>query len=138
MGVQNYRELIVWQKAMDLVTEVYCLTRLFPREELYGLTNQIRRAVVSIPSNIAEGQARQSTAEFRHFLSIAQGSRAEVDTQILIAIRLQYLTETQAQTALALLIELKKMLSVLQIRLTTVGSGQWAVGSGQGAVGSEK
>ena len=108
MCVQNYRELIVWQKAMDLVTEVYCLTRLFPREELYGLTNQIRRAVVSIPSNIAEGQARKSTAEFRNFLSIAQGSRAEVDTQILIAIRLQYLTETQAQTALALLMELKK------------------------------
>jgi four helix bundle protein len=117
MGVQNYRELIVWQKAMDLVTEVYCLTRLFPREELYGLTNQIRRAVVSIPSNIAEGQARKSTAEFRNFLSIAQGSRAEVDTQILIAIRLQYLTETQAKTALALLMELKKMLSVLQTRL---------------------
>ncbi len=108
MCVQNYRELIVWQKAMDLVTEVYCLTRLFPREELYGLTNQIRRAVVSIPSNIAEGQARKSTAEFRNFLSIAQGSMAEVDTQILIAIRLQYLTETQAQTALALLMELKK------------------------------
>ena len=80
VGVQDYHELIVWQKAMDLVMEIYRLTRAFPREELYGLTNQLRRAVVSIASNIAEGQARQSTAEFRNFLSIAQGSRAEVET----------------------------------------------------------
>jgi len=80
MAVQNYRELIVWQKSMDLVELVYQATKAFPKEELYGLTNQVRRAAVSIPSNIAEGQARQSTAEFKNFLSIAQGSRAETET----------------------------------------------------------
>ncbi len=117
MGVRDYRDLIVWQKAMDLVTEVYRVTRGFPREELFGLTSQVRRAVVSIPSNIAEGQARQSTAEFRHFLSIAQGSRAEVETQLLIAIRLHYTTEEEVQTATSLLTEIQKMLTVLQIRL---------------------
>jgi four helix bundle protein len=117
MGVRDYRELIVWQKAMDLVTEVYRLTRGFPREELYGLTNQLRRAAVSIPSNIAEGQARQSTAEFRNFLSIAQGSRAEVETQLLIAVRLQYATEEDFQAAASLLTEIQKMLAVLQTRL---------------------
>ena len=102
---------------MDLVTEVYPLTRAFPREELYGLTNQIRRAAVSIPSNIAEGQARRSTAEFRHFLSIAQGSRAEVETQLRIATRLEYIKETEAHTAFALLTEIQKMLAVLHQRL---------------------
>ena len=102
MAVKHYRELIVWQKSMDLVTQVYRLTRLFPREELYGLTNQIRRAAVSIPSNIAEGQARQSTAEFRNFLSIAQGSLAELETQILIAVNLNYLELTQIDAVMSL------------------------------------
>ncbi|WP_295585142.1 four helix bundle protein [uncultured Lamprocystis sp.] len=117
MGVRDYRDLIVWQKSMDLVTEVYRLTRGFPREELFGLTSQVRRAAVSIPSNIAEGQARQSTAEFRRFLSIAQGSRAEVETQLLIAVRLNYSTESDVQTAVSLLTEIQKMLAVLQTRL---------------------
>jgi four helix bundle protein len=117
MGVRDYRDLIVWQKGMDLVAEVYRLTRGFPSEELYGLTNQVRRAAVSIPSNIAEGQARQSTAEFRHFLSIAQGSRAGVETQLLIAVRLNYSTESGVRTAVSLLTEIQKMLAVLQARL---------------------
>ena len=119
MAVKHYRELIVWQKAMDLVTQVYQLTRLFPREELYGLTNQIRRAAVSIPSNIAEGQARQSTAEFRNFLSIAQGSLAELDTQILIAVNLNYLELTQINAVMSLSMEVSKMLAVLRAKLTT-------------------
>jgi four helix bundle protein len=117
-GVQSYRELIVWQKGMEVVAEVYRLTRGFPREELYGLTQQVRRAAVSIPSNIAEGQARDSTAELRRFLSIAQGSRAEVETQILIAIRLGYTNETNARTAMSLLDELQKMLAKLINRLS--------------------
>ena len=117
MSVRDYRDLIVWQKGMDLVTEVYRVTRGFPREEIYGLTNQVRRAAVSIPSNIAEGHARQSTAEYRHFLSIAQGSRAEVETQLLIAVRLQYTTEEATQAAASLLTEIQKMLATLQIRL---------------------
>jgi hypothetical protein len=81
MKVKNYRELIVWQKAMDLVEEVYKSSRDFPREEVYALTSQIRRAAVSIPSNIAEGQGRKSTNEFLHHLSIAHGSLREVETR---------------------------------------------------------
>jgi len=115
--IQSYRELVVWQKAMTLVELIYEVTRQFPKEELYGLTNQIRRAAVSISSNIAEGQARKSTAEFRNFLSIAQGSRAEVETQTLIAIRLNYLQQTSATPILSLLEELSKMLATLQSRL---------------------
>jgi four helix bundle protein len=71
MAVQNYRQLIAWQKAMDFAEEVYRATRTFPREELYGITSQLRRAVISIPSNISEGQGRQSTGEFRQFLGNA-------------------------------------------------------------------
>ena len=116
--MQNYRELIVWQKGMEVVAEVYRLTRAFPREELYGLTQQLRRAAVSIPSNIAEGQARDSSAEFRRFLSIAQGSRAEVETQILIAMRLGYTNETKARATMSLLEEIQKMLAKLITCLT--------------------
>jgi len=88
MKVRNYQELIVWQRAMDLVEEIYKATKEFPREELYALTSQIRRAAVSIPSNIAEGQGRRTTADFLRHLSIAYGSLREVETQALIARRL--------------------------------------------------
>jgi four helix bundle protein len=91
MAIKSYRDLIVWQKAMDLVEDVYKKTTGFPREELYGLTSQLRRAVVSVPSNIAEGQGRTSAKEFLHHLSIAYGSLCEVGTQILIAQRLGFL-----------------------------------------------
>ena len=91
MAIKSYRDLIVWQKAMDLVEDVYRKTKEFPKEELYGLTSQLRRAVVSVPSNIAEGQGRNSTKEFLHHLSIAYGSLCEVETQCLIAYRLGYL-----------------------------------------------
>ncbi|WP_076791017.1 four helix bundle protein [Chlorobium sp. KB01] len=117
MAVQNYRELIVWQKAMDMVEWVYQATKAFPKEELYGLTNQVRRAAVSIPSNIAEGQARQSTAEFKNFLSIAQGSRAEVETQIMIAQRLGYLPQQQTDQILNLSEEIKRMIYSLTAKL---------------------
>jgi four helix bundle protein len=82
---QSYRDLIVWQKAMVLVSEVYRITRVFPRDELYRLTSQLRRAAVSIPSNIAEGEARFSRKEFHHFLTQARGSLAELETQMLIS-----------------------------------------------------
>ncbi|NCO59494.1 MAG: four helix bundle protein [Deltaproteobacteria bacterium CG_4_8_14_3_um_filter_51_11] len=118
MTVKNYRELIVWQKAMDLVEMIYQVTRQFPKEELYGLTSQIRRAAVSIPSNIAEGQARQSTAEFRNFLSIAQGSRAEVETQLMIAQRLGYVPQQQAEQILNLSEEIKRMVYSLTAKLS--------------------
>lgn len=82
---QSYRDLTAWQKGMDLVEQVYRCTRAFPREEVYGLTSQIRRAAVSVPSNIAEGQARHSQKEFHHFLSHARGPLVEVETQVEIA-----------------------------------------------------
>jgi four helix bundle protein len=111
---KSYRDLLVWQKAMDLVVETYRLSKMFPKEELYALTNQVRRAAVSVPSNIAEGQARQSKAEFRNFLSIAQGSLAEVETQLLIAQRLNYLTEADLRKAMQLREEVSKMLVALR------------------------
>ena len=91
MGLLHYRQLIAWQKARLLVKRVYQLSSDFPREELYGLTSQVRRAAVSVPSNIAEGQGRDSTREFLHHLSIAYGSLMEVETQILLAEDLGYL-----------------------------------------------
>lgn len=84
----SYKGLIVWQKSMDLVTKVYRLTESFPREEMYGLTSQVRRAAISIPSNIAEGRLRSSRKEFRNFLFTAYASGAELETQIEIAKRL--------------------------------------------------
>jgi four helix bundle protein len=91
VAVTHYRELIAWQKAMDLVEQIYKVTRNFPDGECYGLTNQLRRAAVSVPSNIAEGQGRGVGGEFAHHLRIANGSRQEIETQILIAERLGFL-----------------------------------------------
>ncbi|MFH0992511.1 MAG: four helix bundle protein [bacterium] len=116
--VKSYQDLVVWQKAMELVEMVYRATKLFPKEELYGLTSQLRRAVVSIPSNIAEGHSRKSTAEFRNFISIAQGSKAEAETQIMIAQRLGYLSLEQSAQILSLLTEISKMLSSLRQKLS--------------------
>ncbi len=96
MALKSYGELIAWQKAMDLVQMVYETVRAFPKEEIYGLMSQLKRAAVSVPSNIAEGQGRKSTREFIHHLSIAYGSLMEVETQILIAVRLGYLSQEDA------------------------------------------
>lgn len=106
--VHNFRDLIVWQKAMALTVEVYKLTRQFPKEELYVLTSQMRRAAVSIPSNIAEGHARQGR-EFANYLSIARGSAAEMETQLLIAVQLGYLPPEGIEAAVGLLTEIRKM-----------------------------
>jgi four helix bundle protein len=89
--IKNHKDLEVWKKSMDLVSNIYKITESFPNKELYGLTNQIRRAAVSIPSNIAEGAARNSKKEFIQFLYIALGSLSELETQIIIANRLEYL-----------------------------------------------
>jgi four helix bundle protein len=113
MPVQNYRQLEVWQKGMDLVALNYRQTARFPREEIYGITNQLRRASASIPSNIAEGQGRRSTREFLHHLSIARGSALEMQTQIEIAKRLQYLTEDQAVELDYLTVNVIRLLSGL-------------------------
>lgn len=89
----NYEKLIVWQRAIELVEEVYAITRKFPRDELYALTSQVRRAAFSIPFNIAEGQSRRSKKEFLQFLFIARGSAYELNTGLLIALRLQYIDQ---------------------------------------------
>lgn len=86
---RNYRDLIAWQRAMDLVVVAYCLTDEFPREEIYCLTAQLRRAAISVPSNIAEGEGRGTKNEFVHFLRIAHGSLREVETQITLGVRLE-------------------------------------------------
>ena len=117
--VKSYQELTVWQKAMELVLEIYRVAKLLPKEETYALSDQMRRAVVSIPSNISEGQARNSTKEFVNFLSIAKGSNAELQTQCLICSRLSYIPESELQTALALSDEVGKMLNTMIKKLTT-------------------
>ena len=94
--VKDYRDLIVWQKAMDLVEAIYRTTATFPREEIYGLTSQLRRAAVSIPSNIAEGNGRNTTRDYVHFLGMAYGSVKEVETQVLIAERLRYIDSSHS------------------------------------------
>jgi four helix bundle protein len=109
----SYRELIAWRKAMRFVTDIYEATRAFPKEELYGLTNQLRRAAVSVPSNIAEGQARFSPKEFRHFLSHARGSLVEIETQILIAQDLKYLPPATGTALLREAAELGRVLNGL-------------------------
>ena len=116
--VKSYKDLVVWQKALDLVEMVYDVTKRFPREELYGLTSQLRRAAVSVPSNIAEGHSRDSTAEFRHFLSIAAGSLAEMETQLLIAVRLNYIEPKTLQKLLENQVEISKMIKALKNKLT--------------------
>jgi four helix bundle protein len=114
MAVKDYRELIVWQKAIDLVESVYRQTAGFPQQELYGLTSQMRRAAVSIPSNIAEGQGRDTTADFLRFLAIAHGSLKEVETQIYIARRLDYLDERQLVASVDRTEEVGRLLSGLK------------------------
>ena len=117
---ESYRDLIAWRKAMALVTEVYRITRAFPRDELYGLTNQLRRAAVSVPSNIAEGQARFSRKEFHHFLSHARGSLVETETQLTIAQNLGYLSPRQARPLLDSAAELGKVLNGLIASIKSV------------------
>ena len=119
MAVKNYRELIVWQRAMDLVVEVYRVVKLLPKEETYALSDQLRRAVVSIPSNIAEGQARSSTQEFLRFISIAQGSLAEVETQLELAVRVNYISNEAISAAEGLASEIRRMTASLRSKLST-------------------
>lgn len=107
----NYIDLDVWKYARELVKLVYVLTKSFPKEELYGLTNQIRRCVVSVPSNIAEGIARQSKKETIHFLYIAKGSLQEVETQLYLSFDLNYISEKELENILEKLVSNKKLLN---------------------------
>lgn len=111
--MKSHKDLIVWQKAMDLVVLIYELTLKFPRSELYGITSQMRRAVVSIPSNIAEGWGRKSSKEYHQFMSIAYGSGLELETQLILARRLELAREQDFEKPSAILLEVLKMLNSL-------------------------
>jgi len=112
--VGGYKDLIVWQKAITLVKRVYQVTSAFPTDERFGLIAQMRRAAVSVPSNIAEGQARHTTGEFIQGISHAEGSLAELDTQLTIAVELEFCTQTGTADVFALLGEVRKMLNALR------------------------
>jgi four helix bundle protein len=112
--MKSFRELRIWQKAVDLIEEIYLIAQKFPREEIYGLTSQVRRAVVSIASNIAEGHTREHLKEYLHHLSIAQASLAEVETQLEIGVRLKYITRSQLSQLLDEISGLGKQLYALR------------------------
>jgi four helix bundle protein len=111
--LQSYRELLVWQKAMELAQLIYQLTEPFPKREIYGLASQLRRAAVSVPSNIAEGYGRGSRREYLQFLAIAQGSLKELETQVILAERLTYASAAQSARILAKSEAVGKMLGAL-------------------------
>jgi four helix bundle protein len=117
MYIKTYKELIVWQKSIQLVKEVYLLTKVFPDSELYGITSQMRRASVSIPSNIAEGYGRKSSKSYAQFYTIAFGSALELETQIIIAKELKLATEIKFKNAEMLLEEVCKMLNSMIVKI---------------------
>jgi four helix bundle protein len=117
MSIQSYKDLEVWQRAMRFVTDVYELTKAFPKEELYGLTSQIRRSAVSIPSNIAEGRTKRSTREFIRFVNIACGSAAELETQLTISQNLNYASHADLNKMIEELTNIARMLNGLHTGL---------------------
>jgi four helix bundle protein len=123
MPINSFRDLRVWQAGMDLVEQVYHLTQSFPRHEVYGLASQSQRAAVSVPSNIAEGHAREHLKEYLHHLSIAHASLAELETQLEIATRLKYLSPEQLTQTLKLITSLSKQLYSLRNALMRSGPG---------------
>jgi four helix bundle protein len=114
MVIKSFRDLRVWQAAMDLVEQIYGLTKSFPKSELYGLTSQIQRSAVSVPSNIAEGHTREHTKEYLHHLSMAQASLAELETQLEISARLKYITSEQLAQVLERIRALGRQLYALR------------------------
>lgn len=117
-SISSYKELIVWQKAMDVTIAIFALCEQFPKTELYGLTSQMKRAAISIPSNIAEGRRRGTRADYRHFLQIAFGSGAELETQIEIAKRLPFSQKIIFSSADDLLEQVMKMLNAMLQKLS--------------------
>ena len=110
-SIKTYRDLLVWQKSMDLVTEIYRLSKSFPQDELYGLSAQIRRSAVSVPSNIAEGYGRQSKQDYLRFLKMASGSLYELQTQIEISQKLSYISKDDYEVIFNRAKEIERMLS---------------------------
>lgn len=123
MNKHGFKDLIVWQKAMALAKEIYTLVKNLPKEEMYALSNQMRRAAVSIPSNIAEGQGRTSPKEFAQFLSIANGSKAELETQLLLCIDLGYIEKRDTIIAAGLIDEIGKILYAMRKKLQQRAAG---------------
>jgi four helix bundle protein len=117
--VNKYKDLKIWQKAVDLSVKVYEITRNFPKDEIYGLTSQMRRSSVSIAANIAEGSGRNSKKEFRHFLSIAYGSGSELETQLIISERNGFITKETLESIQADMLEIQKMNWALKRSLKT-------------------
>lgn len=115
--VESYRDLTVWQKSIVLVRQIYQLTQDFPADEKFGLTPQMRHAAISVPSNIAEGQARRTAGDYVRFISMAEGSLAELDTQLILSIELSYCTKTQTKEIFLQMSEIRKMLNALRISL---------------------
>lgn len=111
--IKSYRDLIVWQKSIELVKRIYLITQVFPREEIFGLTSQMRRSAVSIPSNIAEGYGRHSTGDYIRFLHISVGSLYELQTQVEISFQLKYIIETPYRETIGLCTEIDKILYVI-------------------------
>jgi four helix bundle protein len=109
MKIKNYKDLDIWKRSIGVVENIYKISKNFPKEEMYGLTSQLRRSAVSIPSNIAEGFARFSNKEYKHFLFISLGSCAELSTQIIIALRLEYFENKEADKLLNEIDEISKM-----------------------------
>ena len=114
---RSYKDLVVWQKGIAVTKLVYALTQSFPSEEKFGIVTQMCHAAISIPSNIAEGQARHTTGEFIHFLSHAEGSVAELDTQLILSIELKFCSSGEAEPAFTLIAELRRMLNALRRKL---------------------
>lgn len=112
--VESFKDLVVWQKAMDLATVVYALTKAFPRSEEYRMTSQLTRSIVSVPANIAEGHGRSTARDYAHFIHIARGSLAESATYLLLAVRLGYLTDDATAEALTLIDAVGRMLTALR------------------------
>jgi four helix bundle protein len=120
MPLQTYRDLKVWQKAMDLVEQIYTLTKTFPDEERFGLTSQMRRAAVSVPANIAEGYGRKHRGDYLHHLSMARGSLMELETHLMIAVRLRFCTDEHLRSPWETCQETGKMLNGLISSLNPV------------------
>jgi four helix bundle protein len=116
--IKSFRDLNIWQKGIDLVKDIYKETQNFPKQEIYVLTNQIRQAAISIPSNIAEGHIRQHRAEFRQFLSVALGSLAELETQVVISRELNYISTEKSQNLIDQMSSPGKMIRDLIKKLT--------------------
>jgi four helix bundle protein len=128
--IRKYQNLKVWQKATDIALEVYALTKAFPKDEVYALTSQLRRAAVSVASNIAEGSERKSDREFVRFLRIAAASLAEIETQAYIALKLGYIVQESYDTLLEASAENGKMLNGLVSKLEEKSSGDWRLATG--------